>query len=137
MCIKRFQTPSSLSRNDFRTSPPRRPSLKRTRDTATLASLPYTCLPSMARVRSTRPCDSGEIKASAELYAARMPLTLLQAVKPQEQTCELFSTVPFSIDPAFIDRPRTLAWLHEKSAGLADCVALVRRRWRWVSTSLL
>lgn len=43
----------------------------------------------------------------------------------RKQTLQPFSTVPFSRDPKFVDRPSILAWIRDKCAGPASRAALV------------
>ena len=52
-------------------------------------------------------------------------LTLLHCTERTKRKREPFSTVPFSRDPDFVDRPNISAWIYEKCAGPATRAALV------------
>ncbi|KAH0562120.1 hypothetical protein GP486_003180 [Trichoglossum hirsutum] len=52
-------------------------------------------------------------------------LTSLTFIEDTTRRCEPFSTVPFSRDPDFVDRPDILEWIHEKCAQPAARAGLV------------
>ena len=39
--------------------------------------------------------------------------------------CEPFSTIPFALDPNFVNRPEILAWIRDKCAGPSSHATLI------------
>ena len=64
-----------------------------------------------------------EIRESLKDELFALPPAL--SIERPKRKCEPFSTVPFSQDPDFVNRPEILAWIRGKCAGPASRAALV------------